>query len=88
MCAASSQYDNSFPCPRTQAPGKTSVKISADDWLCQSSRNLNMTWTEGYPSHSTDASGLCKDQFVKVPHTQGWYDLHLKKKDFSGSKVI
>ena len=48
---------------------------------------LNLTLTEGYPKHSTDINGLSKDQFVKVPHTQKWYDVYSDKKDFSLSEV-
>ena len=48
---------------------------------------LNLTLTKGYPTHSSDTSGLCRDQFIKVHRTQKWYDVYSEKKDFSWSKV-
>ena len=47
---------------------------------------LNLTLTEGYPTHS-GISGLSKDQFFKVHRTPKWYDVYLQKKDFSQSEV-
>ena len=36
---------------------------------------LDLTLTEGYPSHSSEAGGLLKDQFVRPPKTQSkWYN--------------
>ena len=35
---------------------------------------LNITLTEGYPSRSSEAGGLLKDQFVRPPRSQAkWY---------------
>ena len=43
--------------------------------------------TRDCPTRDTDTNGLSKDQFVKVPHTQKWYDVYSDKKGFSWSKV-
>ena len=53
------------------------IKMSSDDWLCWKVEKLNLTFAEGYPTCSTDTIGLSKDQFVKVPHTQRWYDVYI-----------
>ena len=59
----------SFAIPRTQPTGKVSVKLPSDV-CCHKMEKLNQTLTEGYPTHSSDTSGLSRDQFIKVPHTQ------------------
>ena len=65
------------------ATSKISVKLPSDDLLCWNLEKLNLPLTEGYPTCSTDTNGLSKDQFVKVPHSQKWYDVDSDKKDFS-----
>ena len=77
--AASSQDDNPFADPRSQATSKISVKLPPDDWLCWQLEKLNLTLTESYARRGTDAKGLCKDQFVKTP-TLRWYDVYSEKK--------
>ena len=69
---ASSQDDNPFASPRKPAAGRISGKLN---------------FTKGFPTHSTDTSELCKDQFMKVPQSQKCYDVYSEKKDFSNSKV-
>ena len=61
-------------------PTRISVAMPPDDWLCQKLERLNLTVAEGYPSCSQDSAGLKRDQFVKVPKSQGkWYKMHLMK---------
>ena len=80
-CSASTQTDNRFASPRSQATGKMSVKLPSDHRLCRK------VVTEGYSSHRTDTNGLFKNQFVTVNRTQRWHDVFLEKKDFSQAKV-
>ena len=48
--------------------------MPTDEWLCKEMGKLNMTLVEGYPSHSSEAGGLLKDQFVKPARSQAkWY---------------
>ena len=41
-----------------QESGKVSMKILADDWLCQEVKWLHCAAAEGYPSRSQDARVL------------------------------
>ena len=73
----SSSEDNPFPAPKQQPAGKTSVNLPMDDWLCRKMDRLNLTLVQGYPSRSSEAGGLQRDQFVKHGKSQGkWYGLH------------
>ena len=64
--SASTSYDNPFAGPKTQTPGKVSVQMPTVDWLCRKLNiKLNLTLVEGYPSWSSEASGLLKDQFLR-----------------------
>ena len=65
--AASTSDDNPFAGPKAQPAGKVSVTMPTDEWLCSKMGKLNLTLTEGYPSRSSDAGGLLKDQFVRPP---------------------
>ena len=48
--------------------------MPTDEWLCKKMGKLNLTLTEGYPSRSSEASGLLKDQFVRAARSQAkWY---------------
>ena len=72
--AASKSEDNPFVGPKTQPTGKVSVSMPIDEWLCSKMGKLNLTLTEGYPSRSSEAGGLLKDQFVRPPKSQAkWY---------------
>ena len=72
--AASKSEDNPFAGPKTQPTGKVSVSMPTDEWLCNKMGKLNLTLTEGYPSRSSEAGGLLKDQFVRPPKSQAkWY---------------
>ena len=56
--------------------GKVSVQMPVDDWLCRKFNKLNITLVEGYPSRSSEASGLLKDHFLRLAKSQAkWYGL-------------
>ena len=84
--APATQADNPFAGLKPPAPSKLSTKLPPDEWLCRKIDNLNITMKEGYPTRTTDAAGLAKDQFIKVPPTQRWYSMHHPKTDFVKSK--
>ena len=72
--AASTSDDNPFAGPKIQPAGKVSVKMPIDEWLCKKMAKLNLTLVEGYPSCSSEAGGLLKDQFVCPARSQSkWY---------------
>ena len=72
--AASTADDNPFAGPKAQPTGKISVSMPTDEWLCSKMGKLNLTLTEGYPSRSSEAGGLLKDQFVRPQRYQAkWY---------------
>ena len=74
---SSSADDNPFQAPKQQPPGRISVKLPTDEWLCKKMDKLNITLVEGHPSRASEAGGLQKDQFVKVGKSQAkWYGLH------------
>ena len=76
-----SSEDNPFAGPRLQTPGKISVQLPADEWLCRKLSKLNLTLTDGYPSRSAEAGGLERDQFLKPPRSQAkWYGCHPQQK--------
>ena len=61
--------------------GKVSIQMPSDDWLCRKLSKLNLTSVEGYPSRSSKAGGLLKDQFVQPVKSQAkWYRLHSDQK--------
>ena len=74
--ATSKSEDNPFAGPKVQPTGKVSVTMPTDEWLCNKMGKLNLTLTEGYPSRSTEAGGLLKDQFVRPPKKSQskWYN--------------
>ena len=79
--AASTSDNNPFVGPKTVAPGKVSVKMSTEDWLCRKLAKLNVTLVEGYPSHGSEAGGLAKDVFLRPARSQTkWYGLHTDPK--------
>ena len=53
--------DSPFAGPKAAVPGKVSVQMPTEDWLCRNLSKLKVTLVEGYPSHSSEASGLSKD---------------------------
>ena len=86
--SVSSASNNPFAGSRAPPTGKASVKLPVDDWLCRKMEKLNLTVAEGYPSRSTEPAGLLRDQFVKMPRSFKWYDMHVDKKDCDRSTVF
>ena len=79
--------DNPFARPKTVTPGKVSVRMPTEEWLCKKLGKLNLTLAEGYPSRGSEAGGLAKDVFIRTPRSQSkWYGLHTDQKTDS-SKV-
>ena len=79
--------DNPFAGPKTVTPGKVSVRMPTEEWLCKKLGKLNLTLAEGYPSRGSEAGGLAKDVFIRTPRSQSkWYGLHTDQKTDS-SKV-
>ena len=79
--------DNPFAGPKAMTPGKVSIKMPTEEWLCKKLSNLNFTLSEGYPSRGSEAGGLAKDTFLRPPRSQSkWYGLHTDQKPDS-SKV-
>ena len=63
--------------PKVQTPGRVSVQMPTDHWLCKKLSRLNITLVEDYPSGSSEAGGLLKDQFVPPAKSQAkWYGLY------------
>ena len=78
---ATTSDDNPFAGPKLQIPGKVSVNLPTDEWLCWKMSKLNLTLVQGYPSRTWDAGGLLRDQFVKLARSQNkWYGPHTEKK--------
>ena len=76
-----SSDDNPFAGTKLQTPGKVSVQVPTDEWLCRKLKKLSLTLTDGYPSCSAEAGRLQRDQFVKPPRSQAkWYCCHSQKK--------
>ena len=50
--------DNPFSGPKSSTPGKVSVHMPTEEWLCKKLSKLNITLVEGYPSRSSEAGGL------------------------------
>ena len=68
--------DNPFSGPKAVIPGKVSVQMPTEDWLCKKIGKLNLTLVEGYPSRSSEAGGLLMDQFLRTVKSQSrWYGL-------------
>ena len=68
--------DNPFSGPKAVTPGKLSVQMPTEDWLCKKIGKLILTLVEGYPSRSSEAGGLLMDQFLRTAKSQSrWYGL-------------
>ena len=79
--SAATSEDNHFAGPKTRVPGKVSVQIPTDDWLCKKLSKLNLTLVEGYPSWSSEAGGLLNDHFLRPVKSQSkWYGLYSDQK--------
>ena len=84
---ASTGDDNPFAGPHSQPVGKVSVRLPTDDWLCNKMAKLNITLVEGYPSRSSEAEGLLRDQFVRPPKSQlKWYELFSDQKSSTATR--
>ena len=79
--------DNPFDGPKLQTPGKVSVNLPVDEWLSNKLSKLNLTLVQGYPSRTTEAGSLQRDQFVRPAKSQSkWYGVHSEsKKDTSST---
>ena len=67
---ATGSDDNPFSGPKSSTPGKVSVNMPTEDWLCKKISKLNVTLVEGYPSRSSEAGGLLMDQFLRPAKSQ------------------
>ena len=88
---ATASDDNPFAGPQSQPAGKVSVKMPTDEWLCKKMGKLNLTLVEGYPSRSSEAGGLLKDQFIKPARSQAkWYGFvsGQQKSDTGAEKAV
>ena len=78
---ATTSDDNPFMGPKLHTPGKVSVNLPTNQWLCKKMAKLNLTLVQGYPSRTSEAGGLLRDQFVRPPKSQGkWYGCHAEPK--------
>ena len=72
---ATTSEDNPFAGSKLHTPGKTSVNLPTDEWLCRKMAKLNITLAQGYPTRTSEAAGLLRDQFVRPPKSQQkWYE--------------
>ena len=79
--SATTSDDNLFAGPKLHTPGKVSVNLPTDEWLCKKMAKLNLTLVQGYPSRTSVAGGLLRDKFVRSPKSQGkWYGFHAEPK--------
>ena len=62
--------DNPFAGPKLHTPGKVSVNLPTDEWLCRKMSKLNITLVQGYPTRTSETGGLLRDQFVQPPKSQ------------------
>ena len=87
--ATSTSDDNPFAGPKTQPTGKVSVNMPVDEWLCKKMGKLNLTLVEGYPSRSSEAGGLLKDQFVRPARSQQkWYGFFDDQQKCTTAKTV
>ena len=55
---ATTSEDNPFAGPKLYTPGKVSVNLPTDEWLCKKMSKLNLTLVQGYPTCTSEAGGL------------------------------
>ena len=84
---ATTSEDNPFVGPKLHTPGKVSVNLPTDEWLCRKMSKLNITLVQGYPRRTSEAGGFLRDQFVRPPKSQQkWSGFHTNpKKDYDQS---
>ena len=58
---ATTSEDNPFAGPKVHTPGKVSVNLPTDEWLCRKMSKLNITLVQGYPTRTSEARGLLKE---------------------------
>ena len=86
---ATTSEDNPFAGPKLHTPGKTSVNLPTDEWFCRKMSKLNITLAQGYPTRTSEAAGLLRDQFVRPPKSQQkWYGFHPNPKKDSDQTVF
>ena len=77
MDSTNTASDNPFSSLKATVPGKVSVQMPMEDWLCRKLSKLNITLVEGYPSRSSEVGVLMKDQFFRPAKSQSkWYGLY------------
>ena len=87
--ATSTSDDNPFAGPKTQPTGKVSVNMPVDEWLCKKMGKLILTLVEDYPSRSSEAGGLLKDQFVRPARfQQKWYGFFDDQQKCTTAKTV
>ena len=85
---ATTSEDNPFAGLKVHTPGKVSVNLPTDEWLCRKMSRLNITLVQGYPTRTSEAGGLLRDQFVRPPKSQQkWYGFHSNPKKDSEQTV-
>ena len=85
---ATTSEDNPFAGPKLHTPGKVSVNLPTDEWLCRKMSKLNITLVQGYPTRTSEAGGLLRDQFIQPPKSQQkWYEFHAIPKENSDQAV-
>ena len=85
---ATTSEDNPFAGPKLHTPGKVSVNLPTDEWLRRKMSKLNITLVQGYPTRTSEAGGLLRDQFVRPPKSQQkWYGFHANPKKDSDQSV-
>ena len=85
---ATTSEDNPFSGPKMHTPGKVSVTLPTDEWLCKKMSKLNLTLTQGYPTRASEAGDLLRDQFVWPPKSQSkWYGFQANPKKDSDQAV-
>ena len=61
--------------------------MTGDAVIWRNLEKFNLALTGGYPSGSSDAKGLCKDQIVEFPTPRGGVMCIKERKTFAKSKV-
>ena len=77
--------NNPFSYRKDKPSGKVSLDMPPDDWLCSKMEKLNITVATGYPSSTSDAAPLARDQFLRHNTTSSrWYSMYIPR-SMSGS---
>ena len=85
---ATTSEDNPFAGPNLHTLDKVSVNLPTNEWLCRKMSKLNITLVQGYPTRTSEAGGLFRDQFVRPPKSQQkWYGFHANPKKDSDQSI-